>query len=259
MPRPMSDSPLEHTDRKNHLLPDKYKSAQLAYDAVGRIGFKQEGIPKGNEKMYGTGILVSDDLILTNHHVSAFMPSNREKQNIGIEFGAEKNSEYSDFILLSDKPAIPISGFDAVLLTLKKPSQARVPISIQPQPVNNLKNRSIMAIGYPKIYDKARPNLVLATKRYAMGKIVSHSLDDDNIITVPVGAHPVIGENVNMEVLCHTASTLKGNSGSAVVDIITGELIALHFGGDFSYRGGEEVNFAIPGAYLADAIKLITG
>lgn len=259
MPRPMSDSPLEDTDRKGHLLPTKYSSVQAAYDAVGRIGMKQMGVPTGKEIMYGTAILVSKSYVLTNNHVSIYLPTNRESQKIGIEFGAEKNSDYSDFVLLSDKPAIPIAGFDAVLLTLKEPCNSRQPVTIKSQGVNKLKNKEVMAIGYPETYNKNRPRLILKTKRYATGRIISHSKDDDNVLTVPVGAHPSVGEGVTMEVLCHTCSTLKGNSGSAVVDTQTGELIALHFGWDDSYRDGEPVNFAIPGLYLADAIKRVVG
>lgn len=244
----------EDTVRKDHKLPELFSQCQQVYDAVGRIGERQNGVPTGNEKAYGTGVLVSNRHILTNHHVYSQMQYN-PVSGVGIEFGAEKDTDFTDFVEISNRPAIEIPKYDAVLLTLAEPVLGRAPVKMIKKKVNSLQERDIMVIGYPMTRSDMRPRLILATKRYAQGKIFRHSTDQSKYLTVSVGAHPSVGEDVYMEALCHNASTLPGNSGSAVVDQTTGELIALHFGSDYAYRDGESANFAIPGKKIASKIK----
>jgi len=253
-PAPQPRSYFEDTLRKDHKLPGLFSQCQQVYDAVGRIGERQNGMPTGNERAYGTGILVSNRHILTNHHVYSQMQYNLNG-GLGIEFGAEKGTDFTDFVEISNRPAIEIPKYDAVLLTLAEPVLDRVPVKMIKKKVNSLEGRAIMVIGYPMTRSDMRPNLILATKRYAQGKIFRHSTDQSKYVTVSVGAHPSVGEDVYMEALCHNASTLPGNSGSAVVDQVTGELIALHFGSDYAYRDGESANFAIPGKKIANKIK----
>lgn len=253
---PKSD--YETTRRKGHLLPKKFQRAQPVYDAVGRIGERQIGFPSGEEKILGTGILISNSHILTNHHVAASIPFGQNFTGIGIDFGAEKGSEVSDFVEIDDVGAIPISEYDAAILTLKF-STDRKPVNMCSRPLEELMDQEILAIGYPSRPDNERPNLILGAKRYSQGKIFKHSTDFDRDITVSREAYPSVGEDIVMNVICHSASTLKGSSGSAIVDANSGDLIALHFGGDSLFGYKEAANFAIPGALIVDKINSIIG
>ncbi len=244
----------EDTVRKDHKLPEVFAHCQKAYEAVGRIGARQSGEPTGKERVCGTGILISDQFILTNHHVFAGYLRN-PLEEFGIEFGAEKGSKFTDFARLDDSSVIPIPKYDAVLMRLQSPITHRQPITLARRKLNSLEQQEIMVIGYPSSRSDMRPNLILATKRYSLGKIFRHSTDHSKYLTVPYSAHPIVGDDVTMEVVCHNASTLPGNSGSAVIDQKTGELIALHFGSDYSYRNGESANFAIPGEKIAKKIR----
>lgn len=244
----------EDTVRKDHKLPEVFAHCQKVYDAVGRIGARQNGEPTGEEWVCGTGILIAEEFILTNHHVYAEYLRN-PLEEFGIEFGAEKGTEFSDFVKIIDSPVIPIPKYDAVLMRLETPVKHRQPVTLIKKKLNSLQGKDIMVIGYPTSRSDMRPNLVLATKRYSLGKIFRHSTDQSKYLTVPWDAHPIVGEHITMQVVCHNASTLPGNSGSAVIDQKTGELIALHFGSAYSYRDGESANFAIPGAKIAKKVN----
>ena len=46
--------------------------------------------------------------------------------------------------------------------------------------------------------------------------------------------------------MTHDASTLGGNSGSAIIDVDSGEVVALHFAGEYL-----KANYAVPMYELA--------
>src|SRR5262249_9360678 len=50
----------------------------------------------------------------------------------------------------------------------------------------------------------------------------------------------------------HNCSTLGGNSGSALVDLEKGEVVALHFGGRYS-----DINYGVPGSELSRDQRVI--
>lgn len=256
-PEPFPGSRFNSVNRVGHLLPQELQACQKIYDAVGRIGYCQMGEPTGLERIYGTGILISPRHILTNAHVAMGLSAEEHPHHLGIEFGAEKDSEYSDFFKLENITSIFIEGFDAAILTLKNPVSERQPVSMSDVSLESLKNSDILVIGYPTTPVRSRPNLVMGTKRYSQGKIFPHSMDQDTIITVPVLSEFGSGEEGLMEAVCHNASTSPGSSGSAVVNRLTGELVGLHFGYDSAYEWEEAANFAIPGALIAGKIEAI--
>jgi endonuclease G len=56
----------------------------------------------------------------------------------------------------------------------------------------------------------------------------------------------------SLEVLAHDCSTLGGNSGSAVLDITTGDVVGLHFAGEYL-----TANYAVPAWELAADPRVI--
>jgi len=245
-------------------LPAPMQSAQNVYDAVGRIGVRQNGIPRGDDIMFGTGILVSPKHILTNSHVWNFISRRSEPKNfrdIGIEFGAEYRSDKSDFVGFKRKKPFFINGYDAVISELRKAVTSRPVASFYDGPIEDLLDVSgkldALVIGYPGTEFKSRRNLILGTKRYSQGKVFNHSTDQDDSFEMPVKAHSSVGRNVEMQVIAHDASTLGGHSGSPVISLgaQAGKVIGLHFS---RYLGdGEDANLAIPSHSLVDAINEI--
>jgi|GEM_PF-6170324 len=249
------------------LLPSGLAVAQPVYDAVGRVGYAQRGVPVGEDEIFGTGILISDRHFLSNRHVwEMFKDKLGGGSGTGVEFFAEKGSERSDFVAFSgDEPEF-IEGLDAAIFTLAKPVTHRKPVKVTRRPMDELDALDIVVVGYPQAHrltDEIRAvvekNAIFGVKRYSEGKIFRHSTDNDRPYGVEAAVAEVINQNKIMRAVCHNASTLGGSSGSAVIDKKTGDLIALHFGFDTAYEWEEAANFAIAGEMLADALARITG
>jgi len=245
-------------------LPIALAHCEEAYNAVGRIGKAQQGVPTGEDEPFGTGILIAPNKVLTNHHVIRDFESIGQDPDIGIEFFGEKDSDRSEFITFDTTIApVILDGYDAAILTLKDTSPNRVPISMTSQPAASLSGREIVVIGYPYTYWSQEDEIVSATqedepilgvKRYSEAKIFDHSIGRQ----IPYGVQAPVSDHIHpsrtMRAICHDASTLGGSSGSAVICKESGELIALHFGFDKKFGEAEDTNFAIPGEDIAQII-----
>ena len=248
-------------------LPPTLASCQTVYDAVGRIGYAQDGKPTGKRKdmPMGTGILIAPNKILTNHHV---FEKSKDKLtndlNTGIEFYGERDSDKSDFFKIDKTiPPIPLQGFDALIFTLTEDVEHRTPVELINRPAEYLKDLEIVVVGYPykrfhnddlrQSTGEDRP--IMGVKRYSEGKIFDHSRGRDKPYGVEASVQRYIHPRRHMRAICHNASTLPGNSGSAVICRESGKLIALHFGYDPSFKEGEATNFAIPGEDIAKEIS----
>ena len=117
------------------------------------------------------------------------------------------------------------------------PSTAR-PLLLSADAVQDLKDREIAIIGYPA-FDPRNPaeveddlfDGVFRIKRLQPG-----------LLETPTGAAS-FGKIV--QALGHDASTLGGNSGSCAIELATGKVLGLHFGGVYRDR-----NHAVPAAEL---------
>jgi len=206
-------------------LPPALAAIKPVYDAVGRIGFAQDGKPVGQDESFGTGILVSEKHILTNRHVwEMFKDRLASAEPTGIEFYGERES------------AVCIDGWDAAIFTLSRAPDNRRPVTITPRPAEELNDLDIVVVGYPQahrmtedIEKTVEKDPIFGVKRYSEGKIFRHSVDIENPYGVEAAVESVINPSESMRAICHNASTLGGSSGSAVICKKTGDLIALHF------------------------------
>ncbi len=243
-------------------LPPALAAIKPVYDAVGRIGFAQQGKPVGEDESFGTGILISERHILTNRHVwEMFKHRLASPEPTGIEFYGEKESDKTDFVPFSDKPPICLEGWDAAIFTLDRAPENRRPVTITPRPAEQLNDLDIVVVGYPQahrmtedIAEVTEKEPIFGVKRYSEGKIFRHSVDIENPYGVEAAVESVINPSETMRAVCHNASTLGGSSGSAVICKKTGELVALHFGFDSAYEWEEAANFAVAGENLADKV-----
>ena len=247
-------------------LPPALAAIKPVYDAVGRIGFAQQGKPVGEDESFGTGILVSETHILTNRHVwEMFKHRIASDEPTGIEFYGEKESDKSDFVTFADVEPVCVEGWDAAILTLSRAPENRKPVTITPRPAEQLHDLDIVVVGYPQahrvtedIAEITENDPIFGVKRYSEGKIFRHSMDIDNPYGVEAAVETIISPSEIMPAICHNASTLGGSSGSAVICKKTGELIALHFGFDSAYEWEEAANFAVAGENLAEKVAEIT-
>lgn len=247
-------------------LPPALAAIKPVYDAVGRIGFAQNGKPVGEDESFGTGILVSETHILTNRHVwEMFKHRLNSDEPTGIEFYGEKESDKSDFVTFADVEPVCVDGWDAAIFTLTRTPDNRRPVTITPRPAEQLNDLDIVVVGYPQahrmtedIAEVTEKDPVFGVKRYSEGKIFRHSADIENPYGVEAAVESIINPSETMQAVCHNASTLGGSSGSAVICKKTGDLIALHFGFDSAYEWEEPANFAVAGENLADKVANIT-
>ena len=197
-----------------------------AIRAVGRIDLQGARLD-----WVGTGWLVADNILVTNRHVAREFAA---RKGDGYTFQMGLNGPMSadvDFLQEIDNPATLIFKLIKPLHIEDEPgpdlsffeveitggnSKLATPIKLS---ANVTATPNVATIGYPA-YDSRipEPNLMedifgktYNKKRLAPGGITS--VEEARIL--------------------HSCTTLGGNSGSAVIDLDTGEALGLHFSGSF--------------------------
>jgi len=190
--------------------------------SIGRV---DDGAGNG----VGTGFLVADGVLATNHHVLVALSHGTDRLERGqarVLFVHEFNTP--------DEPPVDITGvvsihptLDAVLLKLDTmPPRPALPINVAA--IDS--GLPVAAIGYP-FRDPVRNPLFADTifgnqygvKRASPGEVI--------------GTGP--------SALYHDCSTLGGNSGSPILSLADATVVGLHRDGYFTYR-----NEAVDGAAL---------
>jgi V8-like Glu-specific endopeptidase len=203
--------------------------------SVGRI--ELEGHPRIAN--LGTGFLVGDDIIMTNRHVVE--PSGTD--NILFLPGVKPYIDYKGYALpqgeeeeYDDKKIIDVHRlYDLALLKISKTDGTRKPLSIAGHEPPILPNIDVYVCGYPqepRAIEMQVANIIFGglfgVKRVQPGKCCGFVTHTDT-------------NGTNLQVLAHDCSTLKGNSGSPLIDLHNNTVIGLHFFGTFRER-----NVAVP-------------
>lgn len=221
------------------------EALRAAIACVGRIND-----PGSTQGFQGTGILIGEDLILTNRHVLQAVATQDAasrrwtlKPDITIDFGHEYEARASidrrdvTEVVFAGAHAIAATGIDHRKLDLALlrlgPSSLGAPanvLKLDTSTVLDEPGQTVLIIGYPgrpgqnSIPDSLVEQLFRSTfghKRVAPGAVMSTT---DQVANSPRGW--TVG---------HDATTLGGNSGSAVVIISRlGAAAGLHYGGRWS-------------------------
>ncbi|MEZ5935804.1 MAG: DNA/RNA non-specific endonuclease [Alphaproteobacteria bacterium] len=227
-----------------HLNDDGASRAHIlrALPAIGRIelpGHPQ--LPYG-----GTGFVVGPDLVMTNRHVAEIFTSGLGLSDLqfrpglaaGIDFRREAGAEASRFFAVRSVAMIH-PYWDMALLRVDGLDADIRPLTLSQRHPEDLLDSEIAAIGYPAFdprNDAAVQDRVFGgiynVKRLQPGLLRQRRLQESY-------RHMV-------DAVTHDASTLGGNSGSAVLDLAADEVVALHFAG--LYR---DANFAVPSFELS--------
>jgi hypothetical protein len=206
----------------------------------------------------GTAFVVAPGVLMTNRHVAlefaandgAFraIPGSELEPSITINFAAEKCSSIPRVYRISRVLHIePEPGPDVALLKVEDPKGELPSLPFQKLiPDAPLENRDVLTPGYP--FDDFRnprsARLKVFGSLYGVKRLSPGSFMPDSGKPGPDGK----------TYLFHDCSTLGGNSGSPVVDLETGVVYGLHFGGVF---GSKNVAWPIWRVYEVPSIKRI--
>lgn len=214
--------------------------ARLA--SIGRIELPNHPtLPYG-----GTGFVVGDGLLMTNRHVAAIFASGLGTDGLifdasmgtGVDFLREADSDASAFLSVAGVVMIH-PYWDMALLRVEGLGPDRTPLRLSLSDPDAIAGREMVVVGYPA-FD---PRNDAAVQNTVFGGVYNVKRLQPGLMRA---RRRVVSFGHEVDALTHDSSTLGGNSGSAVIDVATGEVVGLHFGG--RYR---DANFAVPAGDLA--------
>jgi endonuclease I/V8-like Glu-specific endopeptidase len=231
------EAPWEHY---NEDLPRQ--NIEAAILSIGRVELPNHpSLPYG-----GTAFVVGDGLLMTNRHVAAIFTTGLGTHNLNFTTGLsaevdfKREQESTDTDSLHVLKVVMIHPYwDMALLKVEGLAPKRKALKLSTQPPETLDGTQVAVIGYPardwrndsEVQDRIFQG-VYNIKRMHPGLIRTRK--------------PILSFGKTVSALTHDASTLGGNSGSAVIDVRNHEVVGLHFGGKYL-----EDNFAVPTYELA--------
>lgn len=215
---------------------------EQCFRAIGRIELPGGRIPYG-----GTGFVVGDGLIMTNRHVAEIFASGLGTRNLrfkpgaaaGIDFKREYGQKPGTDRMVEVVKIVMIHPYWDMALLSVAGLEGLNRLSLSLQDGRQMDGHDIAVVGYPA-FDPRNPADVqddLLQGRYGFKRLQPGELHE--------GMRTASFKKL-VNAATHDCSTLGGNSGSAVIDLSTGQVIALHFGGRYRER-----NYAVPSFELA--------
>lgn len=203
--------------------------------AVGRI--ELENHPQLS--WVGTGFLVADNVLVTNRHVAHEFAERRGQgfawrsfadgqADPGVNFLAEHERESARRPMIGILHVEDETGPDMAFFRVESAGAGRALELATGASTDD----AVAVIGHPGRESGLAPEV-----ERAMDRIFQDIFDVKRLAPGKVTA-------VHADHIEHDCSTLRGNSGSAVVDIETGQAVGLH------YLGGFSANFAVRAATI---------
>lgn len=215
---------------------------EKSFPAIGRIDITDLG------RYEGTGFVVGKNLVMTNRHVAQIFTEGVGQRRIRIQpWGSEIDfaeapspSEAEGYELI--EPVMIHPYWDMALFRADLPDITPLKLSTAKYETLLEDTQDIVAIGYPardsRNGKRAQREIFgdeFEVKRIAPGRIARRKRKiSSRWLRSPVAA------------LAHDASTLGGNSGSAILNVNDGTVAALHFAGRYMLE-----NYGVPGYELA--------
>ena len=189
----------------------------------------------------GTGFVVGQGLIATNWHVAQIFA-----QGLGLTIRYRVGDAAIDFKRQVDAPDDERTAYlsvravemihpywDMALLRVDGlPTDRMLRLSVKSP--EELLDRNVVVIGYPARDE--RNDVAL------QDRIFNRTYNVKRLQPGVIRTRAKVQSFENsVNALTHDASTLGGNSGSAVIEVDTGEVVALHFAGEYL-----KANYAVP-------------
>lgn len=228
--------------------PVLHAAIKSTLSSIGRVDLPgHPSLPYG-----GTAFVAGEGLLMTNRHVAELFTSGLGVHNLrflpgmspDVDFAHEAGSDASIALdILSVAMVHPY--WDMALLRVDGLAARHPVLHLSLDDPADLVDREIACVGYPAFDPRNDPAVqhkvfrgVYNVKRLQPGKIRGRAQ------TTSFGKRLVVGT--------HDSSTLGGNSGSAVIDVRTGHVLALHFAGIYLKE-----NYAVPACDLADDRRVV--
>jgi endonuclease G len=233
-------------------LNDKETKARLTRLAksIGRIEVPGSKYPYG-----GTGFVVGPGLVMTNRHVAeiftegvgtrqlAFIPG------VSPGFSSAYAPDNSEIPVLTVADVVMVHPYwDMALLKVEGLAADMAPLTLAGSDIAGFDKHEIAVIGYPGFDPRNDIGVQKAVfdNRFGVKQLQPGTLreraDTESFSRI-------------VNAVTHDCSTLGGNSGSALIHIESGKVLALHFGGEYLAR-----NYAVPASELgADGRVFDTG
>jgi V8-like Glu-specific endopeptidase len=224
------------------------------FSSIGRIELPgHPSLPFG-----GTGFVVGKNLLMTNRHVAEIFSSGlgthinfRAGLKAGVDFKQERNSKPGDAARIDVRRVAMIHPYwDMALLEVDGFDSSHAPLKLSVRApedyfAGGARSAEVAVVGYPAFDSRNKADVqnevfggVFNVKRLQPGLLKPRARIDSF--------------DKDVDAITHDASTLGGNSGSAVIHIESGQIVALHFAGRYL-----EANYAVPTADLARDSRVV--
>lgn len=227
-----------------HLNKPEYRDRLKAnFPSIGRIELPDHPrLPYG-----GTGFVVGPQLVMTNRHVAETFAEGLGTTGLNFIQGLEAGIDFLRERSLPAKAYLRVlrvvmihPHWDMALLAVEGLPVERRPLRLATLEPGAVAGREVAVIGYPTFDIRNPANVqndvfagVYGIKRLQPGKMREVAAVDTYYKRV-------------VQAVLHDSSTLGGNSGSCVLDLETGNVLGLHFGGRYAVA-----NYSVPAGSLA--------
>jgi V8-like Glu-specific endopeptidase len=208
----------------------------------------------------GTGFVVGPDLMMTNRHVAQIFSDGigtkrlnfQSGQSAAVDFYRENGLTESE-VLNVERVEMIHPYWDMALLRVKGLPAGRPPLALSVADPAGMTDREVVVVGYPGYDPTGDAEFQRIQDRVFRGTYYVKRLQP-GVLRV---RRPVESYDQLVEAVTHDASTLGGNSGSAVLVLPQSpqeplQVVGLHFAGAYL-----EANYAVPTADLAQDSRIV--
>lgn len=217
------------------------------FPSIGRVELPLSSLMS----YYGTAFVVGPNLLMTNRHVGRLFTDGvgtkslrYELDSAAVDFVREYGVNDSAVVRVIDVVMIH-PYWDMALLKVDSLPPGVKPLKLAVKDPEDYLDENVVIVGYPardersdlKIQDR------IFERRYGVKRLQPGKARASE-------EYRSFGNKVRA--MTHDASTLGGNSGSAVIDVKSGVVIGLHFAGEYL-----KANYAVPCVALARDSRVV--
>lgn len=226
---------------------DVRKAIEQAIPSIGRVELPNHpSVPYG-----GTAFFVGDGLMMTNRHVAELFTNGLGIEGLAFKPGRSSAIDLKQEVVPSEPVMLRVDAvkmihpyWDCAILHVSGDAAARKPLKLLDRAPSDLKGKPVVIVGYPAM--DPRGDVALQTRIFRVFQ--KKRLQPGNIL----GYDHIDSYGEEVAAITHDISTLGGNSGSAVIDMYSGDVVGLHFAGMQRIA-----NYAVPAWELAQDGRIV--